>query len=54
MSSDKAFLSGVRSFFALLNTRSHSIDIAGQDKGIIRVRGAEVVEEERKTAASVR
>jgi hypothetical protein len=22
----------VRSFFALLNTRSHSIDIAGQDK----------------------
>jgi hypothetical protein len=32
MSSDKAFLSGVRSFFALLNTRSHSVDIAGQDK----------------------
>src|SRR5271156_6759452 len=32
MSSPGWFLSGVMSFFALLKTRSHSVDIAGQDK----------------------
>src|SRR5277367_3425278 len=32
MSSISRFLSGVRSFFVLLNTRSHLVDIAGQDK----------------------
>src|SRR5436305_4002483 len=34
MSSASWFLSGVMSFFALLKTRSHSVDIAGQDKVI--------------------
>ena len=32
MSSIGQFLSVVRSFFMLLNTPSHSVDIAGQDK----------------------
>src|SRR3954452_24772741 len=32
MSSSSWFLSGVMSFFALLKTRSHSVDIAGQDR----------------------
>src|SRR5271170_4745220 len=32
MSSSSWFLSGVISFFALLKTRSHSVDIAGQDR----------------------
>src|SRR5271156_3025302 len=32
MSLPKWFLSGLMSFFALLRTRSHSVDIAGQDR----------------------
>src|SRR5271156_1140461 len=32
MSSSSWFLSGVMSFFALLKTRSHLVDIGGQDR----------------------
>ena len=32
MSSPRWFLLGVMSFFALLKTRSHSVDMAGQDR----------------------